>query len=232
MDREWIPLYLQNFLGASGLLDDLQTLGRVGESLRGHLRAAASDYLVDPSEAEQLAGRLAEAIANSRETESTVVRGIVDDYVEDNEVDAATGHLSAILQSSDPGALILEWAQDAQLGIDRQRRALYQPLDEAEAMVAADLSEGYAEMLRANGVVTARLEASAKVKESQERLLDALGVSDPAGSLRERLSSISSTVSEALAAGSSLLADKDSLQASGQRVVDTLSQISKSNDKE
>jgi hypothetical protein len=105
--------------------------------------------------------------------------------------------------------LILEWARDAQTEINAQRREMLEPLAAAERQATADLTEAYAQMLKANGVVTARLEAAAKLKEQQDALLASVGAGDAANALRRRLASISGRVGEALTAAERAAADGD-----------------------
>jgi hypothetical protein len=200
LEREWIPLYLRNFLGLSGLMQDLQTASSVSEDDRRAVEEALGEYLVDPAEAPAAANDLVVSLASARQQESETVRGVLNRYVEDARVDEASVHVSSLLDADDPGFLILEWAQAAREAIERQRREMLLPLDEAERQASAELAQAYADLLKANGVVTARPEAAAKVNASQDQLLQTVGARPYADSLRLRLAHISSTVGEALGA--------------------------------
>ena len=66
---------------------------------------------------------------------------------------------------------LIEWSVDAQKVIERKRKEMLQPVMESEEKVTAEVAQAYAEMLKANGVITARLEAAVKTKEVQDKLL-------------------------------------------------------------
>lgn len=200
LEREWIPLYLRNFLGLSGLMQDLQEASSVSEDDRWAVEEALKDYLIDDVEAPAAASELIASVTSTRQQESEAVRGVLNRYVEDARVDEAAVHVSSLLNVVDPGFLILEWAQAAREAIERQRREMLLPLDEAERQASAELAQAYADLLKANGVVTARLEAASKVNASQDQLLQTVGTRPYADSLRLRLAHVSSTVGEALGA--------------------------------
>ena len=71
---------------------------------------------------------------------------------------------------------LIEWSIDAQRVIERRRKEMLQPVMESEEKVTAEVAKAYAEMLKANGVITARLEAAVRVKEVQDKLLDGFQV--------------------------------------------------------
>lgn len=81
---------------------------------------------------------------------------------------------------SDRLPLIIEWVSDAQAAIELKRKEVLQPLNEAEMTVTLRITQEYTQLLKANGVVTARIEAAAKKAEVQNKLLDAFGLKKPA----------------------------------------------------
>jgi hypothetical protein len=205
IDDEWTPLFLKNFLAESRLLAEIERLGTIGEEERALLRTTLTAFLTDSSEAEAAANRVADAVTASRSGESKAVRDALARFVEDDRLDAATLEVVSLLGSADPGLLILEWAGDAQAVINAQRREMLEPLAEAQRQATAELAEAYAEMLKANGVITARLEAASKVKAQQDAALQALGVGDAAAKLQQRLAGISGRVTSALSSAAGLL---------------------------
>lgn len=206
MDREWIPLFLRNFLGTSGLLNDLAAAGRVSEADREAIRLAIVTYLADSSEADRLTAEIVQTVTRSRSVEDTLVRRVVARFVDDARVDRATSHVTSLLRSADPGLLVLEWAGDAQTQINLRRKQLLDPINAAERQAASELAQAYGDMAAANGAITGRLEAAAKVTAQQDELLGALGAGDLAARTRQRLASVSEAVGSALSQGSQNMA--------------------------
>lgn len=198
VDNEWTPLFLKNYMAESNLMSMLERFGTIGEEERELLRMALEEYLADPDEAETAANEVADAVTAAQSAEGDVIREVLDRFVEDEQLEEATLHVTGLLGSADPGLLILEWAGDAQAEINAQRREMLEPLAEAERQATAELTEAYADMLKANGVITARLEAAADVKAQQDALLRTLGVGDAAQRLQERITNINGRVTTAL----------------------------------
>ncbi|UCE23158.1 MAG: hypothetical protein JSU74_07575 [Candidatus Zixiibacteriota bacterium] len=209
LEKRWIPLYLRNFLGTSRLMEEIERSKSIGDEDKEALKIALEDYLDDPDEAEKAADEIVAAISGVRNQESEKIRGVLKKYVEDELVDAALYHIVSLVGAPDPGLIILEWAQDAQEQINLQRRDMLQPLDEAERTITSELIAAYADIQKANGVVTARLEAAAKLKESQDRMLETFGVRDEVGKLRSKLADISHAVGQGIAKASGVIDDMD-----------------------
>ena len=209
IDDEWTPLFLKNFLAESRLLAEIERLGMIGEEERALLRTVIAAFLADTSEAQGAANRVADAVSASRSGESAAIRTALRDFVEDDRLDAASLQVVSLLGARDPGLLILEWAEDAQAEIDAQRREMLEPLQEAQRQATAELTEAYAEVLKANGVITARLEAAAKASAQEDAMLGALGVGDAAERVRARLARISAGVGTALELAQDALARGD-----------------------
>ena len=208
LEDKWIPLFLKNFLATSGLMSDLRTVEYVGEDDKELLQTTLVEYLEDKSEAAKLTDEIAASLSKSRSQESGNIKSILARYVEDDQMEAANVHVATILKSADPAYLMIEWVNAAQHEINLQRREMLQPLEEAQRLVNAELAQAYADILRANGVVTARLEAAAKVKESQDKFMDVLGARKYADQLKIKLAGISDTVGKALMAAKDY-ADED-----------------------
>lgn len=207
LEREWIPLFLRNFLGTSGLISDVLGAGRVSEADRESIRLAVAEYLTDPSEAPRLTAAVVQAVASSRGREDTLVRTTLARFIDEGRLDRATAHVTSLLRSADPAILVLEWAGDAQQQITRMRRQLLDPLDAAERQATADLAQAYNDMAAANGAITGRLDAAARITARQDAMLAALGAGDIAGRTRSRLAAVSEAVGGALAEGTRKVGD-------------------------
>ena len=200
LDREWTPLFLRNFLGTSGLLTDISQVGFISARDSSAIHTAVGRYLSDTTEAGPMTRDLVAAVRGSRGGEEKLVRPVVRRFVDDAKVEAATVHVVSLLKSEDPAVLVLEWAEDAQEQSNLKREALMAPLDEAEGVAKSELSTAYGEMAQANGAITGRLEAAARVSAQQTALLSAFHVDSLADGLRMRLAGISGAVGKALSA--------------------------------
>jgi hypothetical protein len=200
LDREWTPLFLQNFLGMSGLLQAISESGYVSGQDSTEIQAAVALYLDDPeAEAAKMTGKIVAAVRGARTGEEKLVRPIVADFVEGPRADTAVTHIVSLLKSEDPGTLILEWAGDAQEQINAQRTSMMAPIDEAERLARSELAEAYGEMAQANGAITGRLEAAARASAQQTALLSAFGVDSTVSKrLQQRLGGVSAAVGDAL----------------------------------
>ena len=221
LEREWIPLFLRNFMGTSGLMNDLARGGQVTEQDRENLRVAVAQYLTDPSEAGELADRIVAAVTGTRSQEASTVRGVLADFVEDDLLAAATSHVSSLLGTADPAFLLIEWVTDAQEQINLQRQQMLAPLNEAQRAASAELAAAYADILKANGVITARLEAAAKRTEAQNQLLESFGLRDVADEMRVRLASISEAVGAAVSAAGAV-AQEGEASGAASTLIETL----------
>lgn len=97
------------------------------------------------------------------------------------------------------GQLLIEWAREADVQIQKKRADLVEPLRIAEQMVLTDLSTAYAEIIAAQTLLTARLEAAADLKEQQDRALAALNADETFKDVKTRLADISLAIGAALA---------------------------------
>lgn len=229
LEKRWIPLYLQNYLATSRLMDEISRSTFVGATDKVTLTHALKDYLDDSTEAEAAANEIIEAISAVRRQESPKVRETLDKYIDAEYLELAISHINLLLGATDPGLMILEWAQDAQEQINLQRKEMLQPLEHAQRTITSEVTVAYADILKANGVITARLEAAAKLKESQDSMLKALGVKDRATSLRSKLESISRKVGSAITAADEVLGDAGKYKSvSGEKVYEALTTLKNS----
>ena len=211
LEEQWIPLFLKNYLATSHLMEVIEQTAFIGESDKATLSEALAEYLDDPSEAQLAVDEIVAAISGLRRQESPKVREILNRYVEDDQLDLAVNHINSLLGAADPGLIILEWAEDGQEEINLRRRSLMQPLDEAERTVISEVNAAYADILKANGVITARLEAAAKRKEAQDRMLEAFGLKQPVEQLQQKLADISVAVGDGISQASNVLGAVDEI---------------------
>jgi hypothetical protein len=221
LDNEWTPLFLRNFLGSSGLLNDIAQVGYVSERDQGAIQTALIRFLRDSTEAPRATQELVTVITQSRSAEPTAVRSVLQRFIDDARLDAAAAHVAALLRSEDPAVLVLEWARDAQEQINLMRRQMLDPVNEAERVAASEVVEAYSQMAQANGTITGRLEAAARVSEQQDALLQSFGIANAAAKIRQRLAGISDGVGEALSAARTELVQGTGT-AEVQRIVDVL----------
>jgi hypothetical protein len=203
LDQEWTPLFLRNFLGTSNLLADIAAAGFVSERDQSAIQTALVRFLRDTTEAPRATREVVVVVTRTRSAEPAAVRTVLQRFVEDARVDAATTHVSSLLRSEDPAILVLEWAEDAQEQINIMRRQMLDPVNEAERLATSEVAEAYAQMAHANGTITGRLEAAAKVTEQQDALLMSFGIDSAAGRIRQRLAGISGAVGSALSSARS-----------------------------
>lgn len=198
LHEKWIPLFLKNALGQSRLMKNLEESAFVSKGDRNALEIALKSYLTDVGESGKATQEIVDSVSGFRRQESENVEAILRKYVENDNLEIATQHVYSLLQTADPAYHLIEWVTGAQVAIERRKKDMLQPLDEAERTIAAELAQAYADVLKANGVVTARLEAAAEVTTTQDSLLKALGAKQYADTLRQRLAALSSTVGNAI----------------------------------
>lgn len=99
--------------------------------------------------------------------------------------------LRKLEQSENPVLLMNEWIAAVQAAIERERKERFQPMAEFQKEMRSKLTQQYTDMLKANGVITARLEAAAEMSASQDKLLDAFKVG-----IMEQLRAESSNVAD------------------------------------
>ena len=205
LQEKWIPLLLKNALGESRLMKNLEERAFVSKAEQNALEIALKSYLINVGESGKATREIVDSVSGFRRQESENVETILRKYIKDDKLEIATQHVYSLLQTADPAYDLIEWVTGAQVVIERQRKEMLQPLDEVERTIAAELAQAYADMLKANGVVTARLEAAAKVKATQDGLLSALGTKQYADTLRQRLADLSSTVGKAIETAEGIL---------------------------
>ena len=205
LEEKWIPLFLKNASSMHGLMTDLEAAAFVTEKDKNALEIALKEYLLDDEEVSKVVQEIADAVSGFRKQENKKVDEILHRYVEDDKLNAATLHISSLLQATDPTLLMIEWVIKAQDTINLQRKEMLQPLIKAERIITSELTQAYAEMLKANGVVTARLAAANEVKEIQDSFLQFFGAEQHANLLRKRLVNLSDTISKAIRKADSTL---------------------------
>lgn len=107
--------------------------------------------------------------------------------------------MDKLRDAEDPAKLLLQWVTAVQTEIELQRKEMLQPAMEAERIATARLAQNYADILKANGVVTARLEAAAEIKAIQDSILQTtLGAAASTEKTRQALAKVSSTVTDVI----------------------------------
>ncbi len=204
MTNQWEPLFLQNFLGISGILSDLSNPSQFTEAKRAQLRDAAALYLLDDEEAGAVADALVSALDRSRGSESQVLGDVLENFVEDDQLSSAVVHLGALLATDEPARMIMDFAADAHNEISRQHELLLQPIREARAEVMAELDIAYGQLVAAQNLITGRLAAASRVRDQQDQLLNEVLGEGQAERIRVRLAQVSTAVSDAIASAADL----------------------------
>lgn len=115
-----------------------------------------------------------------------------------NEYLGSTAFIEKLRDAEDPAKLSIQWVTAAQTEIALRRKEMLQPVMEAERIATAELAQAYADILKANGVVTARLEAAAERKALQDSILQTLGAVASTEPIRQALTKVSSTVTDVI----------------------------------
>ena len=170
MEQEWVPLFLRNFIGISGVMNDIDRRYVLSGRTKKSLSLAVELYLDDPGEAEafvsDLESRLAEDWGATEENVSETVSSYVDAGLEAQ----ARSHILALLGTADRAEIMLDFAEAANAKIQKQYRALTVPIESARKEELSAVNAMYDDLLRAQGIVTGRLEAEMK-KDSATRLM-------------------------------------------------------------
>jgi ribonuclease HII len=196
----WVPLFLRNMVGNTRIVAMLAATPRLDESRRSEIATAIRLY-VDDKQADAATEATLKAVESNRSREPNLLRAALKDFVSDaGRADAAATHIASLLGTEEPANLMIEWAKDAEKQIEKKRRELLAPIDEAEQSVLAELAGGYAELHSAQAVLTARLEAAAKVKDEQDQVLEDLGAEKTFANIKHRLTGVSDAVGAALTA--------------------------------
>ena len=194
----WQPLFLKNFLATSGVLEELYRTSQFSDARRRELEEAMKEYLVDPAEAVAAVGDLVDRLGESRRGEPELVRQVLNNYVEDDQLDAAAANIAALLGTEEPANIMMEFAAAAHEQIAAQRADLMKPIDQMEQEALAALSGSYAQMAAAQAHVTGRLEAAAKLTTEQQLLLKGLGIEATSGKITNGLSHLSTEINKGL----------------------------------
>lgn len=210
--NDWVPLFYRNFLGTSGVMDDLARANSIAISndTRYELAEAAKAYLTDPDEADDFADRLVQALNESRTKETTQVARVVDDFMPRDVQDAATSHMMRLLGSETPAGIMIEWSEAARLQIEAQRKSLIAPLQRARMQVLAAVHAEYADIYAAQAAITGQLQASATASEQQQMLVDNVIGPGTSETFRTSFAQLSRRIDAAI--------------ADGQRALETASQ--------
>lgn len=194
LKEKWEPLYLKNFLGESKVLEQLNAASKFDDKKKEELRLALSGYLTDSTEADSAIQKLINGLDESRQNEPDIIRQILTDYVEDNRLDGAVIHINSLLGTDERARILLEFADAAHEQMMLQRNEMMAPIDKMEREIVAALSKSYNDLTAAQALITARLDAAAKIKGEQDYLLSALGVKETTDQVFGQLSKLSSAV--------------------------------------
>lgn len=202
----WVPQFLRNLVGSTGIVAMLATAPRIDQSRRNAIASALRLYTADEKQATAATEAILKVVEGSRSKEPDLLRAALRTFVpDDRQAETAATHVAALLATEEPAELMIEWARDAQSAIEQKRRELIAPIDEAEQAVLAELTSGYADLRTAQALLTARLEAAADVKDQQDRVLKDLGADKTFANIKRRLIGISDAVGTALDAADNQL---------------------------
>jgi hypothetical protein len=197
LDEKWTPLFLRNFLGTSGILQDLRAPQSVSQTTVRELEVALGEYLTDPDEAPEATRRLVRAINQGRAHEPATVAGTIEAFVPDDQVDAASVHIAALLQVETAGVLMMEWSQAATEQIVARRDSLLAPIEAARRQAILEIRQAYADIYAGQGVITGRLEAAARRSTEEAKLVDLVGGEGTAAQLNAKLVAYAEAVNAA-----------------------------------
>src|SRR6185295_1930427 len=186
LEDEWIPLFLKNFLGTSGILQDLEEHQSFTDEEKQQIIEAIRTYLQDPDEAEKAGANLFRELEKGRADEPETTRRVLGPFVEDDHLAEASVHIAALLRTAAPAELILDFAEAAHAEIEKERRELMEPLRLLEEDTLSQLNAAWKEALTGQGVITGRLEAASRASAEQDRLLGALGAREEFDNVRSR----------------------------------------------
>mgnify|MGYP000639409460 FL=1 len=205
LTNTWEPLFLKNFLGTSNVLSMLQNVSTFSDATQENIAEGLKLYLDDATEAEDAAKAVLGNLNISRQGEQEAVRSVLNDYVEDDRLEAATVHISSLLGSDNAAQIILEFAEAAHEEMQAQREALLAPLEAKRETVIAELSGAYSVLVRGQSTITGRLDAASKRTGDRDFLMDKLGVGKTPDLIMQQLSGISTQVDKALSGANRVL---------------------------
>ncbi len=216
LTNTWEPLFLKNFLGTSQVLQLLQAVSRIDDQSRSIITETISSYLDDPAEARMAADTLIQALNTSRRGEDRLVRTVLNRYVEDEKLEAAVIHVSSVLGTDEPARIIFEFTEAAHHEMQKRRKELLTPIEQARAQAVAELSSAYAELIRAQSRVTSRLEAASRLSKQQDLMMNHIGIKQISENVQTRLLNVSSAVDNAVGKANDILSATEEGQGENQ----------------
>lgn len=192
MKERWIPTFLEEVLtGGTAQGDDLALdLSDLGEGPG----AGGADAL---SEEARFRKDLDRAYRLSRLDWSSLVKT---DNLDPDLVDAVANAIKVMVEAENAnfGQVMLNFSEATQKQINARRASLIQPIDEQEAMVLAQLREGYADLQRGSATIKAYLASVVKLAEERDAVLDKLGALENQRDLMETAMKASDEAAKAL----------------------------------
>ena len=90
-------------------------------------------------------------------------------------------------QKAELGKVLLEFAEAAQIQINKIRRELLDPIDSQEKIVIEQINGAWADLIAGQTAITAHLESVVDVKKSQDEVLKKLGVLKKRDNIMDKL---------------------------------------------
>jgi hypothetical protein len=205
LDEKWTPLFLPNFVATSGILQDPQAPQSVSQTTVRELEVALGEYLTDPGEAPEATRLLVRAINQGRGNEPATVASAVRAFVPDDQVDAASLHIAALLQVETAGVLMMAWSQAATEQIVARRDSLLGPIEAARRQAILEIRRAYADVYAGQGVITGRLEAGARRSTEEAKLVNLVGGAGTAAQLNAKLVAYAEAVNAAFSQANKLV---------------------------
>ncbi len=185
VDNEWKPLFLRNMLGQSSVLDDLENASSLSGKLRSQIEDASKLYLSDPSESKRFVSALSSKLTPLRRSERDDIDKVINNYIPDDKKATATSHIMSLLGSDEAGQIMIEFAADANKQISLFRESLIKPLETSRRKELELINQSYGDIIQAQSIITARLEAEMKKDNATNALFDGILGKDRAEELRE-----------------------------------------------
>jgi hypothetical protein len=198
LDERWTPQFLRNYIGVTDIVSTIAARSTISAERERDIAAALKEYLADSTEAGPAARAVVTAVERDRKTEPAAIRRELDRFLEEDQLDPASNHVTALLATDDPARELLEWSRQAEIQIRGQRAAMHAPIDEAEEHILSELGSAYDDLMAAQTALTARVQAAAKVKEIQDDALSGLGVRERFEKTKQKALSIGTGVGRAL----------------------------------
>ena len=202
IEREWTPLFLKNFVGISGIVNDINSVSRVSKKTQGEIIEALNFYTVpitpeqgeDETEeaykqrlekheqtkteiearSEKITIEIASELTTSWDRGKTKIEGALEKHITEEEKANVVTHLMALLGTDEPAILIMEFSKEAHIQIDIQRNEMLEPIRKKRKEVLTAINDRYDEILAAQGIVTGRLEAQYKEDQASATLVNSV----------------------------------------------------------